>query len=370
MNEKILLGPGPSMIYPKVLKSMSEPTIGHLDPDFLAIMNATQKALKWLFKTENEVTFPVSGPGSAAMEMSVINMVEPGDTVVVCVNGVFGGRLCSVAERCGATVIRLDFEWGTAIDPLTLEETLKLHPEVSVVVMVHAETSTGVESDVKNLCAIAKEHECFTIVDAVTSLGGIDFQMDEWQIDVAYSGAQKCLSGPAGISMISFSPAAVEHVLNRKTPVQSWLLDLELLAAYWIDRGSSRTYHHTAPIQNIYGLSEALKVLQAEGLEASFKRHHDNGKALADGLTALGFELPIEASIRLPQLTVVNIPEGINDAEFRADLLKQNIEIGGGLGLFAGKAWRIGLMGCSSNLDYVKSLLEKMCPPAGGTALA
>jgi alanine-glyoxylate transaminase/serine-glyoxylate transaminase/serine-pyruvate transaminase len=347
------MGPGPSDVNPRILEAMSRPTIGHLDPEFIRMMDEMKELLQYAFQTKNKMTMPVSAPGSAGMECCFVNLVEPGDKVIVCQNGVFGGRMKENVTRSGGVVIPVDDEWGKAVDPVKLEETLKSNPDVKLVAFVHAETSTGALSDAKTLVELAHKYNCLTIVDAVTSLGGVPVLVDEWGIDAIYSGSQKCLSCTPGLSPVSFNDAALEKISQRKHPVQSWFLDLNLVMGYW-GEGAKRAYHHTAPINALYALHEALVILQEEGLETAWKRHQLNHLALRAGVAALGLEFIAKEDERLPQLNTVTIPQGIDDATVRNRLLQDyNLEIGAGLGALAGKTWRIGLMGHASNKTNV-----------------
>ena len=351
--QRTLMGPGPSDVNPRILEAMSRPTIGHLDPEFIRMMDEMKALLQYAFQTKNKMTMPVSAPGSAGMECCFVNLVEPGDQVIVCQNGVFGGRMKENVTRSGGIVIPVDDEWGKPVDPAKLEEALKANPDAKIVAFVHAETSTGALSDAKTLVALAHKYNCLTIVDTVTSLGGVPVLVDEWNIDATYSGSQKCLSCTPGLSPVSFNEAAVNKISQRKHPVQSWFLDLNLVMAYW-GEGAKRAYHHTAPINALYALHEALVILQEEGLEATWERHHKNHLALHAGIKAMGLEFIAKEGERLPQLNTVTIPEGIDDAAVRNKLLQDyNLEIGGGLGALAGKAWRIGLMGYASNKTNV-----------------
>jgi alanine-glyoxylate transaminase/serine-glyoxylate transaminase/serine-pyruvate transaminase len=328
---------------------MARPTIGHLDPVFVDFMDSLKQLLQFALRTENELTMPISGPGSAGMETCFVNLVEPGDTIVVCINGVFGGRMKENVERCGGTALILQDPWGRAVDPAKLEETLEQHPETSIVAFVHAETSTGARSDAAALVEIAHRHDCLTIVDAVTSLGGIPVLVDDWGVDAVYSGSQKCLSCTPGLSPVSFGDRAVAKIRDRKTPIQSWFMDTNLVMGYW---GSSerRSYHHTAPINALYGLHESLVILSEEGMEEAWQRHQRHHLELKAGLEAMGLKLVVPENERLPQLNAVSIPQGVDDATVRSRLLDEyNLEIGAGLGDLAGKVWRIGLMGHSCN---------------------
>lgn len=351
--QRTLMGPGPSDVNPRILEAMSRPTIGHLDPVFVQMMDEMKELLQYAFKTSNALSMPVSAPGSAGMETCFVNLVEPGDKVIVCQNGVFGGRMKENVERCGATAIMVEDAWGEAVDPNKLEDALKANPDAKVVAFVHAETSTGALSDAQSLVALAHKHDCLTIVDAVTSLGGSPIKVDEWEIDSIYSGTQKCLSCTPGLSPISFSERALEKVKARKSPVQSWFMDLNLVMGYW-GSGAKRAYHHTAPINALYALHESLVILQEEGIENSWKRHTDNHLALRAGIEAMGLQFIVKESDRLPQLNAVTIPDGVDEAAVRSQLLQQyNLEIGAGLGALAGKVWRIGLMGYASNQKNV-----------------
>ncbi len=343
------MGPGPSDVNPRILGAMSRPTIGHLDPEFIRLMDETKAMLQYAFRTSNELTIPVSAPGSAGMETCFVNLMEPGDKVVVCQNGVFGGRMVDNVKRLGGEAVVVEQQWGRAVDPTALHDALKANADAKIVAFVHAETSTGVRSDAGELCRIAREHDCLTIVDCVTSLGGCDVDVDGWGADAVYSGTQKCLSSAPGLSPISFNSRATDAVKNRRTPVSSWFLDLSLVMGYW-GEAQKRAYHHTAPVNALYGLHEALVILEEEGLEQSWARHRDNHHALRAGLEALGLTFIVPEDERLPQLNTVSIPDGVDEAAVRAALLQQfNLEIGAGLGSLAGKVWRIGLMGYASN---------------------
>jgi alanine-glyoxylate transaminase/serine-glyoxylate transaminase/serine-pyruvate transaminase len=347
------MGPGPSDVPPRVLEALSRPTIGHLDPAFVSMMDEVKELLQYAFQAGNALTMPVSAPGSAGMETCFVNLVEPGDKVVVCQNGVFGGRMKENVERCGGVAVMVEDPWGEAINADKLEETLKVHKDAKIVAMVHAETSTGAQSDVAKLVKLAHAHDCLTIVDAVTSLGGTPVKVDEWGIDAIYSGSQKCLSCTPGLSPVSFNERALEKVRNRKSKVQSWFLDLNLVMGYW-GEGAKRAYHHTAPINALYSLHEALLILREEGLDRAWDRHYKNHLALRAGLEAMGLLFVVNKPDRLPQLNAVTIPEGVDDAKVRSRLLKEyNLEIGAGLGALAGKVWRIGLMGHSSRAENI-----------------
>jgi alanine-glyoxylate transaminase / serine-glyoxylate transaminase / serine-pyruvate transaminase len=358
--QRILMGPGPSDVSPRVLEALSRPTIGHLDPLFVLLMDEMKVLLKFAFQTDNELTMPVSAPGSAGMETCFVNLVEPGDKVIVCQNGVFGGRMKENVERCGGIAVMVQDDWGRAVDPQKLEDALKANPDAKIVAFVHAETSTGALSDAKSLVEIAHKHNCLTIVDAVTSLGGVPVKVDEWKIDAIYSGTQKCLSCTPGLSPVSFSPNAQEKIKNRKTKVQSWFMDLNLVMGYW-GGAAKRAYHHTAPINALYGLHEALVMLQEEGLHGAWTRHHENHLALRAGLEAMGLKFVVPETERLPQLNAISVPEGVDEAAVRSLLLSDyNLEIGAGLGAMAGKVWRIGLMGHASNPCNVRLCLNAL----------
>jgi alanine-glyoxylate transaminase/serine-glyoxylate transaminase/serine-pyruvate transaminase len=358
--QRTLMGPGPSDVNPRILEAMSRPTIGHLDPVFVQMMEEVKGLLQYAFQTKNTLTMPVSAPGSAGMESCFVNLVEPGDKVIVCQNGVFGGRMKENVERCGATPIMVQDAWGSAVDANKLEDALKANPDASVVAFVHAETSTGAQSDARTLVELAHKHDCLAIVDAVTSLGGTPVKVDEWGIDAIYSGSQKCLSCTPGISPVSFSDAAQQKIANRKSRVQSWFLDMNLVMGYW-GAGAKRAYHHTAPINALYALHEALVILQDEGLENAWQRHQNNHLALRAGIEAMGLQFIVDEKDRLPQLNAVTIPEGVDDAAVRSQLLNDyNLEIGAGLGDLAGKVWRIGLMGYASNQTNVLFCLGAM----------
>ncbi|VAW79225.1 Serine--pyruvate aminotransferase / L-alanine:glyoxylate aminotransferase [hydrothermal vent metagenome] len=350
---RTLMGPGPSDVNPRVLEAMSRPTIGHLDPMFVALMDEMKVLLRYAFQTEHELTMPVSAPGSAGMETCFVNLVEPGDKVLVCQNGVFGGRMKENVERCGATAVMVEDEWGKPVDPNKVEEALKANPDIGLVAFVHAETSTGAISDAKTLAEIAHKNDCLIIADCVTSLGGSPLMVSEWKLDAVYSGTQKCLSCTPGLSPVTFSDAAVERIKNRKTTVQSWFMDLNLVLGYW-GSGAKRAYHHTAPINALYGLHESLVILKEEGIENSWQRHQNNHLALRAGVEAMGLSFVVDEAFRLPQLNSVTIPDGVDEAAVRSRLLNEySLEIGAGLGPLAGKIWRIGLMGHASNSKNV-----------------
>lgn len=338
------MGPGPSDVSARVLQALSAPTIGHLDPAYLAIMDETREMLRKVFRTRNDMTMAVSGTGSAGMECCVVNLIEPGDEMIVCVNGVFGTRMRDVAERCGATVHTVEVPWGQSIEPDAIAEALKKHPQTKVVGIVHAETSTGAHQPLEEISELVHRAGALLLVDAVTSLGGMDVRVDDWRIDAIYSGTQKCLSCPPGLAPVSFSAAAMEKIMGRKTKVASWYLDVSMLAQYW---GEDRVYHHTAPINMTYALREALAIVLEEGLEARIERHALNHRALRAGLEAMGLSYIPPRS--LTTLNAVHVPDGVDDAAVRKVLLTEfGMEIGAGLGPFKGKAWRIGLMGHAS----------------------
>jgi len=352
--ERVLMGPGPSDVPARVLEALSRPTIGHLDPVFLQVLDETQAMLRQVFGTENALTLPMSATGSAGMETCFVNLLEPGDHALICRNGVFGGRMAEVARRCGAEVTLVDAPWGKAIDPEDVANAAKARP-FKVLAIVHAETSTGVLQDLTPFRAIADSCGALLLVDAVTSLGGVPVDVDRMGIDAAYSGTQKCLSCPPGLSPVSFSDRARQVLSARKTPVQSWYFDLNLIGQYF---GGERVYHHTAPVNMIFALHEALRLVLEEGLQARYARHRAQANALRQGLEALGLELPVDESVRLPPLTLVRIPDGVDDRAVRAKLLADHgLEIGGGLGDFKGKAWRIGLMGASATPRHVELCL-------------
>ncbi len=356
-SERLLMGPGPSNVPPRVLQAMANPCIGHLDPQFLAIMDETQQLLRFLFQTKNSLTIPVSGTGSAGMETAIVNMIEPGDEAVICVNGVFGVRMTEIVERIGGKLTRIDGEWGRAMDPDKVRTALK-GKQPKVLALVHGETSTGACSDLKAFSKIAEESGAIFLVDMVTTLGGMDVPIDELKIDVAYSGTQKCISCPPGLSPLSFGPRAMEALDRRKTPVASWYLDMSMVKSYW---GNERKYHHTAPINMIYGFREALRIIAEEGLEARFERHKKYHRALVAGIETMGLSMLVPEKERLPMLNAIKIPEGIEDLAVRRALLNGfGIEIGAGLGPLAGKIWRVGLMGHTCTLRSVLLFLTAL----------
>jgi alanine-glyoxylate transaminase/serine-glyoxylate transaminase/serine-pyruvate transaminase len=357
--KRILLGPGPSDVHQRVLDAMARPTVGHLDPRFGEMMEEMKTLLRYAYQTENALTFPISAPGSVGMESCFVNLVEPGDKVIVCSNGVFGRRMVENVKRTRGELVLIEDAWGAAVDPQKLEDALKANPDTKIVAFVHAETSTGVESDAKLLTEIAHRYGALVIVDAVTSLGCVPLMVDEWGIDAIYSGSQKGLSCTPGLSPVSFGERAIAKLKARGVPVQSWFMDLNLVLGYWSD--AKRTYHHTAPINALYGLHESLVMLAEEGLENSWARHRRNHLALLSGLQALGLELLVAEKSRLPQLNAVVVPEGVSEPQVRADMLdKHGIEIGAGLGDLAGKIFRIGLMGTSSTASNVTTCLAAL----------
>ncbi|SJN59620.1 Purine catabolism protein PucG [Vibrio ruber DSM 16370] len=358
--QRTLMGPGPSDIHPRVLQALSRPTIGHLDPLFIQMMDELKSLLQYAFQTENEFTIAISAPGSAGMEACFVNLLEPGDKVIVCRNGVFGERMRENVVRCGAHPILVDNAWGESVSVEKVEQAIQEHPDAKVLAFVHAETSTGALSDAKALGHLAKQYGLLTIADTVTSLGGVPLAVDEWQLDAVYSGSQKCLSCVPGLSPLTFSPAAIETIKARKTPVQSWFLDQTLVMGYWSGQ-QKRSYHHTAPVNTLYALHESLVLLQEESLTASWQRHQQMHQQLKQGLEQLGLTFVVKEEERLPQLNTVRIPEGIDDEWVRNYLLRQyNLEIGAGLGQFAGNAWRIGLMGYSARTENIALCLKAL----------
>ena len=349
------MGPGPSDAHPRVLKAMSTPLIGHLDPQFLEIMDDIKQMVQKTFQTQNQLTFVVSAPGSAGMETCLVNLLEPGDEALVCVHGVFGNRMSDIVERCGAKLIRVDAPWGEPIDPEQVREALKTC-KPKIVAIVHAETSTGVLQPLEEISEMTHQAGALFVVDAVTSYCGTEIKVDDWGIDAIYTGSQKCLSAPPGLSPVSFSDRAVAALDNRKTKVQSWFLDLTMVKNYWA--GAKRAYHHTGPVSAMFALREALRLVLEEGLENRFDRHLKNHHLLRQELEALGFQFIVREGFRLPMLNAVKLPEGVDDASTRSKLLNDfNIEVGGGLGDFAGKIWRVGLMGNSSTPNHVNQLI-------------
>jgi len=358
MPQRMLFGPGPSDVAPSVLEAMARPVVGHLDPAFVGLLDEIGSMLRTVFRTANPVTFAVSGTGSAGMEMALVNLLEPGDRAVIGVAGVFGERLAEIARRCGAQADTVSVEWGRAVDPQQIADALASGGPAKLVAIVHAETSTGVRQPVEEIARIAHEAGALVVVDAVTSLAGIEVDVDRWGIDVCYSGTQKCLSVPPGLGPITFSPRAMDAIGARTTPVHSWYLDVGLITKYW---GAERVYHHTAPISMLYALHEGLRLVLDEGLEQRWDRHETLGAELHARLTAMGFELLAAEGFRLPQLTTAALPGGADEKGLRGRLLDEHgIEVGGGLGAFAGRAWRIGLMGESclpAKLDRLTSAI-------------
>jgi alanine-glyoxylate transaminase/serine-glyoxylate transaminase/serine-pyruvate transaminase len=361
---RILMGPGPSDVSPRVLAALARPTIGHLDPAFQALMEEIKAALQRLFNAPDHACVPLPAPGTAGMEAAMMNLLEPGDRCVVAVNGAFGGRMADMADRAGATVVTVDHEWGQPVDPARVEAALAEGP-TKVLAFVHAETSTGARSDAATLCGLARKHGALSVVDCVTSLGGIVVDAAAWDADVIYSGTQKCLSAPPGLSPIAISKQAQAAIQGRKTKVRNWLLDFNLLMAYWGGEGG-RTYHHTAPINALYGLHESLVAIFEEGVQAATVRHARMHEALVAGLEAGGLKMLVDEKYRLPQLNTVLIPDGVDEAAVRAHVLKTwDLEIGAGLGPLKGKVWRIGLMGASATPWHVR-----LCLTGLGEALA
>ncbi len=361
---RLLMGPGPSDTHPRVLQALAKGTVGHLDPYYLEVMTGLQEMLRGLFRTTNPMTMAISGTGSAGMEATVVNLIEPGDAMVVCVNGVFGGRMVDVAERAGAKVIKVERPWGEVFTPDDLQQALAARPKVVGIVM--AETSTGAWQPIEEISRAVHDAGALLLVDAVTALGGVPVEVDAWNIDAIYSGTQKCLSCPPGLSPVSLSPRAMEVVLGRKRKVQSWYLDVSMLANYW---GQNRVYHHTGPINMTYALYEALRLIHEEGLEKCWARHRRNHRALRAGLAALGIRYSTSEACILPQLNAVFVPEGVDDAAVRTALLARfGIEIGAGLGAYKGKVWRIGLMGFGSrpaNVLLFLAALEQLLAEQG-----
>jgi len=357
--QRTLMGPGPTEIHPRVLTTMSQPAIGYLDPVFIEMMEELKALLRYVYQTKNPLTFPISGPGSVGMEYCFVNLVAPGDKVIVCRNGVFGGRMNENVERMGGTPVVVDDKWGEPVDPNKLEDALKKNRDARVVAFVHAETSTGVQSDAKTLIEIAHRHDALTIVDAVTSLGGTPVLVDEWNVDAIYSASQKCLSCTPGLSPVSFSERVVEYVKKRKDKIHSWFMDMNLLLGYW--GATNRTYHHTAPTNSLFALHEALLLIHEEGLENSWARHQRHHVALKAGLEAMGLRFLVKPEHQLPQMNAVLCPEGMDEAKVRRTLLTEfNLEIGAGLGPLAGKVWRFGLLGYSCRPDNVMLCLSAL----------
>lgn len=360
--ERLLLGPGPSPVDPRILEAFTRPTLGHLDPAFLSLMDQVRDMLRRVFRTKNELTFAVSGTGTAGMETCLVNLIEPGDEVLVLVQGYFGQRMADIAGRCGGRVKTLEARWGEGFTPDQVEAALGgMKPKV--VAFVHAETSTGYRQEVPEIVRAAHRHGALAVVDAVTSLGGIPVETDAWEIDAVYSGTQKCLGGPPGLAPVSFSPRAVEAMERRRSKCVSWYLDMTLVRNYW---GGHRAYHHTAPINNIYGLHESLRIVLEEGLENRWKRHEEAHARFARGAARLGLEFQVKEGHRLPQLNVIRIPPGHDDKAGRKRLLEEHgIEIGGGLGELAGKVWRVGLMGYGARPEVVDRALDALARVLG-----
>jgi alanine-glyoxylate transaminase / serine-glyoxylate transaminase / serine-pyruvate transaminase len=363
--QRVLMGPGPSNVHPRVLQALGQWTIGHLDPQFLALMDETMELLRLVFQTRNPLTFPVSGTGSAGMEAAFVNLLEPGDRAVIGVNGVFGERMCDVAGRCGAEVRRVEAPWGRILEPEAVAAAVQ-ETRPKLVAVVHAETSTGVRQPLEEIERATHEAEALLLVDCVTSLGGVDLRIDAWNIDIAYGGTQKCLSCPPGLAPVTFNERALAQFDRRKSKVQSWYLDINMIRRYW---SGERFYHHTAPINMIYGLRESLRLVAEEGLERRIARHARNAAALNAGLEGMGLSLFAQEGYRLPSLTTVSVPEGCDEAALRSALLNEfDLEIGGGLGPVKGKVWRIGLMGETStprNVFYFLSCLERLLKRQG-----
>jgi alanine-glyoxylate transaminase/serine-glyoxylate transaminase/serine-pyruvate transaminase len=354
MPQRILLGPGPSMVYPSVTRAMTAPMVGHLDPTFVALMDRIQDLLRYLFQTDNALTLPISGTGSAAMETCVANMVEPGDRVLICVEGYFGLRIADMARRYGGEVATITRPWGEVFSADDVRHALDQR-SADVVAIVHGETSTGVMQPIPEIAQVVREHGAVLIVDTVASLGGAPFKTDEWGVDVAYTGSQKCLSCPPGISPVTFGPRSVEKLDQRKTPVANWYLDMTMLRDYW---GAPRKYHHTAPISANYALYESLRLIKAAGLEQQWARHRQVAEMMWEGLESMGLSMHVPLEHRLPSLTTVCVPDGVDEGAIRRQLLlNYNIEIAGGLGELAGKVWRVGLMGYSARPENVVVLL-------------
>ncbi len=358
-SNRILMGPGPSDAHPRVLKAMSTPLIGHLDPEFVTIMDEVKTMVQDTFITKNHLTFVVSAPGSAGMETCLVNLLEPGDEAIICINGVFGGRMADIAERCGATVHKIEKDWGTVVTTEDVKKVLDKCPKPKLLALVHAETSTGALQPIKEISDLIHNAGGLVMADAVTSYCGVELKVDDWGIDAIYTGTQKNLSAPPGLSPVSFSDRAVQALENRKTKVQSWFLDLSLVKNYW--GGAKRAYHHTAPVSSVYALRESLRIVLEEGLENRWKRHYDVHQVLKTKLESLGFKYLVEEQYRLPNLNSVFLPEGNDEALIRSKLLNEyNIEVGGGLGAFAGKIWRIGIMGESCTLNHVNMLTSAL----------
>ncbi|UCG26014.1 MAG: alanine--glyoxylate aminotransferase family protein [Chloroflexota bacterium] len=357
MPPRLLLGPGPSNAHPRVLQAIGMRQVGHLDPRFIGIMDEVQELLRYLFQTDNELTVPISGTGSAAMEASLANCVEPGDVVLVGIIGYFGERIAEMAGRYGADVRRIEKEWGAVFSLDELRAGLEEH-RPAILALVHGETSSGACQPLEGIGQLCREYDCLLLVDTVASLGGVPFFADDWQVDIVYSGSQKCLSCPPGLGPLTLGPRAVEKLMIRKTKVRSWYLDLTLLTKYW---GSERTYHHTAPINLNYALREALRLAAEEGLQGRWQRHQEAAELLWSGLGEIGLECHVERALRLPTLTTVRVPDGVDAKVVAGRLLKEyNIEIAGGFGPLAGEVWRVGLMGYNARPENVILLLEAL----------
>ncbi len=369
--ERVLMGPGPSDMHPRVVAALGHSAIGHLDPAFVAMMEEIKLLLRYAFQTGNALTFAVSGPGSVGMETCFVNLVEPGDKVIVCRNGVFGGRMIENVQRFGGTAVVVEDAWGEPVDPRKVAEALKANPDARIVAFVHAETSTGAQSDAAALIRLARDAGALSIVDTVTSLGGTPVLADAWGADAIYSGSQKCLSCVPGLAPVTFSERAVERVKARKQKVPSWFMDLGLVLEYWSAPGGKRTYHHTAPVNSLFALHESLVMLEEEGLEKAWARHRLHHEALKAGFDVLGLKFVVREDARLPQLNAVYIPEGVDDAAVRKQLLETyKLEIGAGLGPLAGKVWRFGLMGHSARRENVDLCLGALADVLGGMGKA
>jgi alanine-glyoxylate transaminase/serine-glyoxylate transaminase/serine-pyruvate transaminase len=357
--QRTLMGPGPTEIHPRVLTTMSQPAIGYLDPVFVGMMEELKELLRYVYQTDNPLTFPVSGPGSVGMEYCFVNLVSPGDKVLVCRNGVFGGRMLENVERCGGVPVLVEDDWGRPVDPQKVEDALKRNRDVKVVAFVHAETSTGAQSDARAIVEIAHRHGALAIVDAVTSLAGSPVRVDDWKVDAIYSASQKCLSCTPGLSPVSFSERVVERVKKRKDKIHSWFMDMNLLLGYW--GATTRTYHHTAPTNSLFALHEALLLIKEEGLDNAWARHRRHHTALKAGLEAMGLQFLVDESAQLPQMNAVLCPAGVDEEAVRKTLLSEfSLEIGAGLGPLKGKIWRFGLMGYSCRPDNVMLCLSAL----------
>jgi alanine-glyoxylate transaminase / serine-glyoxylate transaminase / serine-pyruvate transaminase len=355
---RLLLGPGPSLVHPRVYRAMAQPVIGMFDPVFIQLLDDTQRPLRTVFRTENDFTMAISGTGTAGMEAAIYNVVEPGDTVVVCRNGYFGMRMSEMVERCGATVVPVEAAWGSIIEPQQVESALKDAGRVKVVAIVHGETSTGVLQPLEEISRITHAYGALLLADAVTSLSGCELRIDDWGIDICYSGTQKCLSAPPGMAPLTMSAQAMEVVANRREPPRSWYVDLTMLGRYWGGGTTTRAYHHTPPMTMLYALREGLRIVLEEGLEARIVRHLRNARAFWAGIEAMGLSLHVEEKHRLTPLTTVRVPEGIDEMAIRTGLLfEHNIEVGRGFGNLEGQVWRVGLMGYGSTPENVLALL-------------